>query len=122
MILADTSVWIYHFRQPYSFLREYLDGEQLLMHPFVAGELACGNLKERASTLMEFQRLPRASTASNAEVMALIESSRLYGRGIGWTDAHLLASALVSNCVFWTLDQRLASAATDLGIPCMRPV
>jgi predicted nucleic acid-binding protein len=86
------------------------------MHPFVVGELACGNLKNRAQLLADLQTLPSAALASTAEALRLIEDRRLYGRGLGWIDVHLLASALVSGCAFWTLDKRLANAAAKLGL------
>jgi predicted nucleic acid-binding protein len=86
------------------------------MHPFISGELACGNLKDRAAVLSDLHTLPPAKLASNSEVLQLIEVRRLWGRGLGWIDAHLLASALMSNCRFWTLDIRLAKAAAELGL------
>jgi predicted nucleic acid-binding protein len=86
------------------------------MHPFVCGEPACGNLKDRAAILSDLQALPPANVASNAEVLRLIEDRRLWGRGLGWIDAHMLASALLSGCRFWTLDTRLAKAAAELGL------
>jgi predicted nucleic acid-binding protein len=86
------------------------------MHPFVSGELACGNLKNRAAILSELLALPSAITGSDAEVMRLVDERRLWGRGLGWIDAHLLASALMTNCRLWTLDKRLAEAASELGL------
>jgi predicted nucleic acid-binding protein len=88
----------------------------ILMHPFVVGELACGNLKNRARILDDLKALPPAKRASDEEVAHLIEERKLWGRGLGWTDAHLLAAALLSGCVFWTIDKRLAAAASDLGL------
>ncbi len=87
------------------------------MHPFVSGELACGNLKSRAVILSDLQALPSAKLASHAEALQLIEDRRLWGRGLGWIDVHLLASALLSHCGLWTLDRKLAAAAMDLGLP-----
>jgi predicted nucleic acid-binding protein len=86
------------------------------MHPFVAGEIACGNLKGRAALLSDLNALPLATLASHTEVLRLIEDRKLWGRGLGWIDAHLLASALLSHCQFWTLDKRLTQAAADLGV------
>ncbi len=86
------------------------------MHPFIAGELACGSLKSRAAILSSLHALPSAVLASNAEVFRLIEDRRLWGRGLGWVDMHLLASALLTNCRFWTRDLRLANAAMELGV------
>jgi len=116
MVLADTSVWIEHFRHGEQRLADRLSEGLVLMHPFVYGELACGNLKDRAVVLSDLHALPHAMVASNVEVLQFIEDRRLWGRGLGWIDAHLLASALLSNCRIWTLDTRLAKAAADLGL------
>ena len=116
MVLADTSVWIRHFRQGEPALADRLSEGLVLMHPFVSGELACGNLKSRAAVLSDLHALPSAKLASNSEVLRLIEDRRLWGRGLGWVDAHLLASALLSHCGFWTLDKKLGEAATELGL------
>jgi predicted nucleic acid-binding protein len=116
MVLADTSVWIEHFRHREPALVDLLSEGLVLIHPFVSGELACGNLKGRAAILSDLHALPPATLASNAEVLHLIEDRRLWGRGLGWIDAHLLASALLSNCRFWTFDIRLAKAAAELGL------
>jgi predicted nucleic acid-binding protein len=116
MVLADTSVWIDHLRCGNSRLVDLLSETQVLMHSFVAGELACGTLKDRNSTLRNVQDLPVAVVASQAEVMWLMEERRLWGRGLGWIDANLLASCLLSRCRLWTLDVRLAKAAAELGV------
>jgi predicted nucleic acid-binding protein len=116
MVLADTSIWIEHFRHREPALADRLSKGLVLMHPFVSGQLACGNLKDRAAILSDLQALPSARLASNAEVLRFIEDRRLWGRGFGWIDAHLLASALLSNCRFWTSDTRLAKAAAELGL------
>lgn len=79
-------------------------------------ELACGNLKNRAAILSDLDALPSAKLASNTEVLQLIEDRRLWGRGLGWVDAHLLASALLSHGGFWTLDEKLGEAAAGLGL------
>jgi predicted nucleic acid-binding protein len=116
MILVDTSVWIQHFRRREPALADYLSDGLVLIHPFVSGELACGTLKDRAATLSDLHALPAAQPASNTEVLRLIESSRLWGRGLGWIDMHLLASAMLSHCGFWTRDKRLGEAATKMGL------
>lgn len=116
MVLVDTSVWIQHFRRGEPVLVDRLSEGLVLMHPSVAGELACGNLKRRSEVLSDLHALPPVIMASNTEVLRLIEDRRLWGRGLGWVDLHLLASALLSDCGFWTLDQRLAVAAKDLGL------
>jgi len=116
MVLADTSIWVEHFRRGEPILARQLAEGLILMHPFVLGELACGNLKHRAEILSDLQELPSAKLASTAEALRLIEDRRLWGRGLGWVDAHLLASALLSDCGFWTLDKRLGRAASELGL------
>jgi predicted nucleic acid-binding protein len=116
MVLADTSVWIAHFRDGQPELVNLLTDGRVVMHPFICGELACGNLRNRVELLFDFNALPRAARASDAEVMHLIEVRRLWGRGLGWTDMHLLASALVSGSRLWTLDKKLESAASGLAL------
>lgn len=116
MILADTSVWIDHLRQGHPRLAKSLSEGLILMHPFVSGELACGNLHNRAVVLSDLNALPAAKLASNVEVFHLVEVRKLWGRGLGWIDVHLLASAMISNCDLWTLDKRLARAASDLKL------
>ena len=116
MVLADTSIWVEHFRRGEPALAKRLSDGLVLMHPFVTGELACGNLKDRAAILTDLEALPPARVASNPEVRQLVEERKLWGRGLGWIDAHLLASALLSNCQFWTLDKRLEHTAAELGL------
>ena len=116
MVLADTSVWIEHFRRGTPRLADRLNDGLVLMHPFVSGELACGNLKNRLAVLSDLQNLPEAKLASNPEVLQLVESRKLWGRGLGWIDAHLLAAAMLSNCRLWTLDKRLRQVATEIGV------
>jgi len=86
------------------------------MHPAVVGELACGNLTRRGKVLSDLQKLPAASVADREDTMFVIESRRLWGKGIGWTDAQLVASALLTGCAFWTHDKRLRAAAIALRI------
>jgi len=116
MVLVDTSVWIAHLREGQPVLADLLADGLVLMHPFVAGELACGNLKNRADILSDLAALPAAQRASDSEVMGLIDERRLWGRGLGWIDAHLLAAALLSNCRLWTLDKKLGLAASELQL------
>ncbi|MFQ5738381.1 MAG: type II toxin-antitoxin system VapC family toxin [Acidobacteriota bacterium] len=107
MILVDTSVWVDHFRRDNARLRELLEEGTVLCHPFVIGELACGTLHERAGILSLLSALPGAQEAEHGEVLGFIESHKLYGKGLGWVDSHLLASALLSHCSLWTLDKSL---------------
>jgi predicted nucleic acid-binding protein len=116
MVLADTSVWIEHFRRGRVGLADRLAEGLVLMHPFVAGELACGNLKDRSVILSYLDSLPAAKMAAQAEVLQFMDRHRLWGRGLGWIDVHLLASALLSDCLLWTLDKTLARAAAELGV------
>ena len=116
MILVDTSVWIEHFRAGSDRLRGLLLDEQVLCHPFVIGELACGTLHKRVEILSMLKALPEAHLLEHEEIMRFIEAQRLYGRGIGWVDAHLLASTLLTRCAIWTLDKPLRRAAATLNV------
>jgi predicted nucleic acid-binding protein len=116
MILVDTSIWIDHFRSADRRLADLLERGEVLGHPFIIGELACGNLRRRAFILELLERLPRAVAARPEEVMHLIEGAALHGKGLGWTDCHLLASARLTPCDLWTKDRPLLAAATVLGV------
>lgn len=117
MILVDSSVWVDHLRSGEQALSELLIARQVLAHPFVIGEVALGSLRQRAMILGDLQNLPAAVQASDDEVMVLIESRALHGRGIGYVDAHLLASTLLTpGAKLWTRDRRLRSVANDLGL------
>lgn len=115
-VLVDTSVWIAHLRKGEPWLAELLSQGAVLMHPFVVGELACGNLRDRVRVLRDLKSLPLVISATHDEVLRLIESRNLSGRGIGWIDTNLLASSLLSNCALWTLDVRLRRVAGDIGM------
>lgn len=121
MILVDTSVWIAHFRKGSPSLSEVLNNGLALVHPFIVGELACGNLRNRTRILSDLEALPSAVSATNGEVMRLIEARKLWGLGIGWIDGHLLASALLSTCRLWTLDRRLLRAVATGKVELYRP-
>ncbi len=117
MILADISVWVDHFRAGVAELERALNNGEILMHPFVLGELACGNFRRRSEVLPLLRELPQAREATHDEVMTMIESRRLMGRGIGYVDAHLLAAAAITpQTRLWTRDQRLSSVAAALGL------
>jgi hypothetical protein len=116
MILVDTSVWVDHFRRGNSQLEMLLRNTEVLMHPFVVGELACGTTGKRDEILGLLSRLPVAPIASHQEVLQLIESKHLFGRGIGWVDAHIVASALLSRTKLLTQDKRLLAVASSLQI------
>ncbi len=115
MILVDTSVWIGHFRNVNRVLVRLLEQEQVLLHPFVHGEIACGNLGNRAEILALLAALPAATKADDDEILLLIEQHALMGRGLGLVDVHLLASALIQPCLLWTADKRLQAAAKELA-------
>lgn len=117
MILVDTSVWIDHLRRSDTQLSAALAANVVLVHPFVAGELACGAIPNRNILLVELAALPQAPTAVHEEVLGLVERHALWGRGIGWVDAHLLASAMLSGrSRLWTRDKRLRVIADELGL------
>ena len=115
MILVDTSVWIDHLRHGEAELVAALQQSQIIVHPFVVGELACGNLKNRSQILSLLESLPAATKASDAEVRAFIDQHALMGRGIGYIDVHLCASARLSGAQLWTRDKRLHAVASELG-------
>ena len=116
MILVDNSVWVEHLRRGLPRIAMLLQDGKVLIHPWVIGELACGNLRNRQPVLELLQGLPMASVASDAEVLLLIERDQLMGRDIGYIDAHLLASARLSHCRLWTQDRRLAAVALEQGL------
>ena len=115
MILVDTSVWIDHLHKTNDTLVSALEHEQVLVHPFVIGELACGRLSNRSEVLRLLQTLPSATIASDAEALELIERHQLSGKGVGYFDVHLLASVLLTaGTQLWTRDKRLAEIAIRL--------
>lgn len=120
MILVDTSVWVAHLRKGGVGLADFLTKALVLVHPFVVGELACGDLRNRARILSDLEALPSAVSATHEEVVELIEDRKLWGLGIGWVDVHLLASALLSHCQLWTLDRNLVRAAGAAGVNVYR--
>ncbi len=121
MVLVDTSVWVDHLRRGAVGLDLPLSGGQVLCHPYIIGELACGNLKNRSGILSLLQTLPAVRTAEEEEVLLFIERHRLMGKGLGYIDAHLLASCRLSHVPLWTLDKRLDNAATALGFQYAPP-
>lgn len=116
MILVDTSVWIDHLRVGNRQLKSILYDDQVLTHPFVAGELACGLIRNRKEILRLLSTLPETRLAEHQEVLSLVENHRLYARGIGWVDAHLLASTLLSGAALWTFDTHLSRVAVALKV------
>ena len=117
MILADTSVWVDHFRFGDEDLSDLLRSRSILMHPFVLAELALGSLTQRTKTLTLLEQLPSAKVAHLPEVRHMIEQRSLFTRGIGLIDAHLVASALIDpRATLWTRDKRLRSVAEEIGV------
>ena len=116
MTLVDTSVWIDHFAAGNADLRDLLGKGEVITHPFIIGELACGSLKNRTEILALMGKLPSSLEAHHDEVMRLVEAERLFGTGIGWIDAHLIASAMLSKAKLFTLDKKLHSVVSALRL------
>lgn len=117
MILVDTSVWIDHLRGRESPLADYLSQAIVATHPFIIGELALGNLSRRDDLLLLLGNLPQVPTVTTSEVLDFIAKNRLFGLGIGYIDAHLLAATrLAHGCRLLTRDKRLANVAIRLGV------
>ena len=116
-VLADTSIWIDHFRRVDARLAGLLDHGDIVIHPFVIGELLLGSVSKVSAMLNNLNRLPKATIASNDEVLGLIVRRKLSGLGIGYVDAHLLAAArLTAGAELWTRDNGLRSVAEALGL------
>jgi hypothetical protein len=116
VVLVDTSVWVAHLRHGDIGLEGLLHGGRVVCHPFIVGELACGNLKNRSEIISHLQRLTEAIQARHEEAMQFIENYSLMGKGLGYIDMHLLASARLTGVTLWTLDKRLKDAAIKLEL------
>lgn len=122
MILVDTSIWVDHFRSSDEGLVTLLNANRVLMHSFVIGELACGNLRQRDEVLSLLTNLPGAINGREEEVLLFIDHRKLMGRGIGYIDAHLLTAVALSNGArLWTRDKRLRDVASELEIAYAPP-
>lgn len=110
-MLVDTSVWIDHLRKRSDRLAACLEAGEVWTHPFVIGELACGRLSQRNEILGLLATLPQAPVLTHESVLAFVDARDLAGRGLGWVDMHLLASAREARLALWSLDRRLARAA-----------
>jgi predicted nucleic acid-binding protein len=122
LILADTSIWIDHFRSGNKTMRKHLNEGQIVIHPSIIAELALGSLQERAKTLALLDLLPQVQVAQPNEVRRMIEARRLYSLGIDLIDAQLIASVFINpSTVLWTRDKRLRRAAEGLGIHASLP-
>jgi predicted nucleic acid-binding protein len=115
-VLVDTSIWVQHLRRGEPRLVAMLEAGEVICHPFVIGELACGQLGNRREILALMSALPQARVADQAELLHLIDEHRLYGRGLGWVDVHLLGSGLLSSCDLWSSDKALQDASRRIGI------
>ena len=116
MVIVDTSVWVFHLREGNAELEELLNKGQVMCHRFIIGEIACGNIKNRTEILTLLQLLPVAMQAKHEEVMEFIENNKLMGRGLGYIDMHLSASAKLTGIPMWTFDKRLDETNKRLGI------
>ncbi len=116
MILVDTSVWIDHLHSGDEDLKELLLSGQVCLHPYVLSELSCGNISNRKEVLSLLGALPKIDPVLDEEVFTLLEGSKLYGKGLGFIDVHLLASALIHHVDIWTRDRSLDSVAKEFGI------
>jgi len=116
VILIDTSVWVDHLRETDDDLVELLQAGEVACHPFVVGELACGDIQNRDEFLTLLSALPVLAKVEDAEVLDFIDRHRLMGEGLGLIDVHLLASCMLADVPLWTRDKNLAGAATQLGV------
>ena len=116
MVLIDTSIWISHLRDGNSCLEKLLNDGNVLCHPFIIGELACGNIKNRTEILSLLQSLPLAKKAKHDEVLKFIENKKLMSKGLGYVDIHLLTSAILSDSLLWSFDKELNKIALELNI------
>ena len=114
MVLVDTSIWVTHLRQGSRKLEKLLMDAEVMCHPFIIGELACGNLKNRNEIISLLQSLPMAPTIEFDEFLFFIDRNHLMGKGVGFVDVHLLASAQLTGIPLWTADKNLKSAADQL--------
>jgi len=116
MVLVDTSVWVSHLRDGNVGLERLLNDGEVVCHPFIVGELACGNLKNRDEILTYLQSLPIAILAEDEEVLQFIKNNQLMGKGLGYIDVHLIASAVLTEVHLWTFDKILDKFAKKIGI------
>lgn len=117
VVLVDSSIWVGHLRSPHGDLVELLRREEVVIHPVVVGEIACGNIQNRGVFLRWLRNLRSAPVATHAEALAFIQGRRLMGRGVGYGDVQLLAACkLATGISLWTFDRRLAAVAQELGV------
>jgi len=116
MVLVDSSVWVAHLRQGAIGLDTLLHEGRVVCHPFIVGELACGNLRNRREIISLLETLPGAIRPEPEEVMQFIDNYRLMGKGLGYIDMHLLAAARLTGVPLWTLDKKLHEVAKQLQL------
>ena len=116
MVLVDTSVWIDHFHKTNIHLTGLLAEGFVFIHPFIIGELACGNIKNREEILILLQSLPQIKITDHNEIIYFIKKNKLYGKGLGYIDIHLLASCIIDNAKLYTRDKKLINIAKELNI------
>lgn len=116
MVLVDTSVWIDHLRNSNSALIELLKDGKICCHPFIKGELACGNIKNRENFFELLDNLYFLNLVTEKEALFFLNKNQLHGKGLGWIDIHLLASSLMNNVKLFTLDKRLKQTANEFEL------
>ena len=116
MVLVDTSVWVSHLRHGNSRLQKLLDESRVVCHPFIIGELACGNIRNRAEIISLMQSLPMLEVIEHEELLLFIEHNKLMDSGLGFVDAHLLAAAILAGIPLWTQDKKLKQVCCRLNI------
>ena len=121
MVLVDTSVWVDHFRVTSGSLASLLEMDEVAMHPFVLGELACGNLANRKEIIALLHALPPVNKVEDDELLLFLERHAIMGRGVGLIDVHLLASCHLDGCRLWTKDKQLRTIATEMEIEFSQP-
>ncbi len=116
MVLVDTSVWVSHLRESHPLMVSLLNDGNVMCHPFIIGELSCGNLANRYEILSLLHLLPMVNQVEHEEVLQFVESNDLMGKGLGYVDVHLLASAVLSRVSLWTLDRKLQVVSSRLSV------
>jgi hypothetical protein len=116
MVLVDTSVWVRHLREGDADLEHLLINGEVMCHPYIVGELACGNMKNRREVLSLLQLLPSAILARHEETLQFIEMNLLMGKGLGYVDIHLAASAVLTGVPMWSYDKKLEEVSEGMGI------
>ena len=116
MVLVDTSIWVSHLRHGNSRLQKLLEAGRVASHPFIIGELACGNISNRTEIISLMQALPMVDAVEHEELLIFIEHNKMMGTGLGFVDVHLLAAAMLAGIPLWTQDKKLKQACSRLNI------